>query len=219
MTVSPVPLRIAGPGETVGYEKDPRPVLAGGFSLPARGGGRSGHSFLTGWRRGRARGGVHGVRKNPLGCGPVRCRWHRRFRPGVHESTDSARAKKHVGRRPLPLKTTSERGSRPRLKPSHPVGRLRCRWHRHPIPVRLRTADTPIAKIFSSRTERCHGYLRPAFYREPQHRPIMGIGFARFLRNRGRKGRANAHSGLPPKRAIHRSLSCTRGGRSENLPT
>jgi hypothetical protein len=31
---------------------------------------------------------MRGVHKSPLGCGPVRCRWHRRFRPGVHESTD-----------------------------------------------------------------------------------------------------------------------------------
>src|SRR4051812_45996932 len=29
------------------------------------------------------------VHKSPLGCGPVGCRWHKGFRPGVHESTDT----------------------------------------------------------------------------------------------------------------------------------
>jgi hypothetical protein len=210
MTVSPVPLRIAGPGETVGYEKDLRPVLAGGFSLPARGGCGSGHSFLTGRRR---RTGARGSPQSPqestrvwTGSMPMASVFPARS-PRIHQFR--AREKRVV-RRPLPLKTSGERGSRRRLKPSHPVRRLRCRWHRHPSPVRLRIADTPLAKIFSSRTERYHGHLQPAFYREPQRGPIMGIGFARFLRNSGRKGRANAHRGFDAS-ANPRPWMCARG--------
>src|SRR6476469_8755338 len=46
-------------------------------------------------------GGVHW---SPLRCGPVGGRWHRGFRPGVHESTDSPPSQKHLHRPPkLPL--------------------------------------------------------------------------------------------------------------------
>ena len=37
-----------------------------------------------------------GVHRVSLGCGPVRCRWHQHFRPGVHQFTDT----------PTPLKKT-----------------------------------------------------------------------------------------------------------------
>ena len=46
-----------------------------------------------------ARGlGVHGVNASPLGRGPVRCRWHRHFRPGVPRIHRSRAPKKHPGR-------------------------------------------------------------------------------------------------------------------------
>jgi hypothetical protein len=35
------------------------------------------------------------VHESPLGSGPVGCRWHRHFRPGVHESGHPGPLEKH----------------------------------------------------------------------------------------------------------------------------
>ena len=45
--------------------------------------------------------------RSPLGCGPVGCRWHKGFGPGVHEFTDPGPREKNtfIGARPLPWRS------------------------------------------------------------------------------------------------------------------
>jgi hypothetical protein len=63
-----------------------------------------------------------GVHRSPLGCGPVGCRWHKGFGPGVHESTDIHPLKKHPcsgARAELPMPSGFQVQERQQAKRDH----------------------------------------------------------------------------------------------------
>src|SRR5579883_2767600 len=68
---------------------------AGNAGNAANPSGSRGSQEVAHWRHVVGRIALGGVHWSPLGCGPVGCRWHKGFGPGVHESTDSVPTEKH----------------------------------------------------------------------------------------------------------------------------